>query len=306
MAKHLFLCCIILGVNLLGHPVLAQKAAAPAKGAAAKPIAPQTASPTTAQQKPASTQPATPYPITPVDSAIRFADSIFHTPTFLYQQVQPDIPEDIQSILIRFNNALANNRQWFQDYKAANAGQTLPYNQRFGITTEEYKKLQNLEKTPPQLVPVDTMKVAVLREGGYIRFHTDGDIHLFDYLQIDLKSGLVVYGGDTIPLIGYTVTAASSPYGQWQGYTWRLEKADVATAITTNRVTARVVEINMGLAPRTAQTPADPQAAPQQTPQQQTPQQTPQSGTRIFLRLKYQDMRDGAPTANLELVGYLL
>jgi len=269
MAKHLFFCCILLGFNLLGRPVLAQKAAAPAKGAPAKPAAAQT---------------ATPYPITPVDSAIRFADSIFHNPTFLYQQVQPDIPEDIQSILIRFNNALANNRQWFQDYKAANAGQTLPYNQRFGITAEEYKKLQNLEKTPPQLIPVDTMKVAVLREGGYIRFHTDGDIHLFDYLQIDLKSGLVVYGGDTIPLIGYTVTVASSPYGQWQGYTWRLEKADVATAITTNRVTARVVEINMGLAP----------------------QQTPRSGTRIFIRLKYQDMRDGAPTANLELVGYLL
>jgi hypothetical protein len=231
------------------------------------------------------------YPITPADSATRFADSIFRRPVFLYQQVQPDIPADIQSILVRFNNALVANRQWFQDYRTTYAGQPLPYNQRFGITADEYRRLQNLERTPPQLVPVDTQKVTVVREAGYIRFHSEGDIHLLDYLQIDLQKDLVVFGGDTIPLIGHTTTPPTSPYGEWQGYTWRLEKADAASTIASSRVTARVVEINMGLTPPG---PSSPQAPAAQT-----------SG-RIFLRLKYQDMRDGATVANLELVGYLL
>jgi hypothetical protein len=227
-------------------------------------------------QKPAAQ--SNPYPITPADSAIRFADSIFRQPTLLYQLVEPDIPADIQSILIRFNDAIAANRQWFQDYRTANAGKQLPYNQRFGISADEYKRLQNLEQAPPQLVPVDTQDLTITRVAGYIRFTTDGEIQFFDNLLIDLKKALVIFGGDTIPLAGRTAMPASSPYGEWQGYTWRLEKADAASTLETSRVTARVVEINMGL--------------------------TPQG--RIFLRLKYQDMRDGAITANLEVFGYLL
>src|SRR6266404_5983728 len=77
---------------------------------------------------------STPYPITPADSAIRFADSIFRKPNLVYQQVEPDIPVDIQNILLRFNDALVANRQWFQDYKNTYAGKELPYNQRFGIS----------------------------------------------------------------------------------------------------------------------------------------------------------------------------
>ena len=320
MAKLFILVATFLSISLLPRPAAAQK------------------------RQQSSTQ-SIPYPITPADSAIHFADSIFQKPTLLYQLVQPDIPADIQSILVRFNNALVANREWFQQYRTAYAGQPLPYNQRFGISPDEYKRLQNIEQSPAQLVPVDTQKVTVIREAGYIRFTTDGDVHLLDYLQIDLKKNFVVFGGDTIPLAGHTATTAAYPYGQWEGYTWRLQKADAASTLATSRVTARVVEINMGLTAPAQPAPADtsgstqtpPQqglAAPQQgpaaipkapqsgppNPQQglATPQQGPATTTqsqpqsqshptrRVFLRLKYQDMRDGETVANLELVGYLL
>ena len=145
-----------------------------------------------------------------------------------------------------------------------------------------------------------------MREAGYIRFKTDGDIHLLDYLQIDYKDGLVVYGGDTIPFVGRTSTTAASPYGEWTGFTWRLEKADAGSAIATSRVTARVVEINLGLpvqhpaqAPQNSAQPAQHPAQPTQSPTQSSPDK------RVFLRIKYQDMQDGATTANLELVGFV-
>lgn len=211
-------------------------------------------------------------------AAIHFADSVFHRATFLYERVEPDLPADIQAILIRFNNAMVANQQWFLDFKNSHPDQPLPYNQRFGITAEEYRRLQNLEKTPPQLVAVDTQKVTVSREAGYIRFKSDGDIHLLDYLQMDLKQRIVVYGGDTIPFAGRSATTANSFYGEWQGYTWRLEKADAGSTIATSRVTARVVEINLGLT-------------------------TPDK--KVFLRVKYQEMQAGNTTANLELVGYV-
>ena len=121
-----------------------------------------------------------------------------------------------------------------------------------------------------------------------------------DYLQIDYKDGLVVYGGDTIPFVGRTSTTATSPYGEWTGFTWRLEKADAASAIATSRVTARVVEINLGLpAQNSTQNPAQPSAQPAPSPAQPSPDK------KVFLRVKYQDMQDGATTANLELVGFV-
>ena len=285
MAKQFLLIVALLGASLQPHPARAQKPANNPKPTNSP--QPDTTPKTT--QKPAAKSQQTitqskPYPITPADSAIHFADSIFHNPTLLYQLVQPDIPADIQSILVRFNNALVANREWFQQYRTAYAGKPLPYNQRFGITPDEYKRLQNLEQAPAQLTPVDTQKVTVTREAGYIRFTTDGDIRLLDYLQIDLKNNFVVFGGDTIPLIGHTATNATSPYGGWEGYTWRLQKADAASTLATSLVTARVVEVNLGL------TSPEGQSTPR----------------KVFLRLKYQDMKNGETKANLELVGYLL
>jgi hypothetical protein len=272
MAKQFFLFLILAGTSLLPRHAVAQKPvpATPQKTAPPK-STPAPSNPGTAQ--------STPYPITPADTAIHFLDSIFHRETFLYQVVEPDIPKDIQPILIRFNDALIANRQWFEDYRKAYAGQPLPYNERFGITASEYMRLQNLERTPPQLVPVDTQRIAVLRVAGSIHFKSDGDVHLFEFLQIDLQHNLLLFGGDTIPLIGRThTTPTTPPYGEWEGFTWRIERADAASTIASSLVTAHVAEINIGI--------------------------TPQS--RIFLRLKYQDMREGATTANLELAGFVL
>ncbi|HVU99455.1 MAG TPA: hypothetical protein VHE34_29745 [Puia sp.] len=282
MAKLFLLVATLLGISLLPGTVAAQKPAA-AQTPTAKPAATPKPTPAKTTQNQTPTQ-SKPYPITAADSAIHFADSIFHNPSLLYQIVQPDIPADIQSILVRFNNALVANRDWFQQYRAAYAGKPLPYNQRFGINPEEYKRLQNLEQAPPQLVPIDTQKVTVTREAGYLRFTTDGDIRLLDYFQIDLQNNFVMFAADTIPLAGRTVTTALSPYGQWEGYTWRLQKADAAQSLATGHVTARVVEVNLGLTPPEAET----------------------NRRKVFLRLKYQDMVNGEAKANLELVGYLL
>jgi hypothetical protein len=210
------------------------------------------------------------------DTAIKFADSIFHTPSILYEEVETGIPPDIKPILVRFNNALVANRNWFEQYKTTYAGQPLPYNQRFGISFEEFRRLQSFT---PQPVPVDTQKVNIIREAGYIRFHgVDSNFQLLDYMQIDCKKQLVVYGADTIPLVGRTATTANSPYGEWQGFTWRLEKADAANTLATGQVTARVIEINMGLTVQPA---------------------------RVFLRVKYQQMKEGTTTANLEMAGFV-
>ena len=214
------------------------------------------------------------------DSAFRFADSVFRRAAFVFQTLQPEIPADMQPVLIRMNNAIAANKDWFIEYrnKYAGTGQPLPYDEHFGITREEYRKVQHLEQQPPQLVVVDSQQVAVTRSQGTIQFKSAGSTHLLDYLVIDLHRQQMMYGGDTIPLRGTVATKPSNPYGQWRGYTWRLERTDVAATLEADKPTARVIQVDLGLAAQ------------------------PGKG---YLRIEYQDIKAGVTTANMQLIGYI-
>lgn len=232
--------------------------------------------------KPAPAQP--PGDGQPSDSAraaaFRFADSAFARPTFLFETLQPEIPADMQPILIEMNNAIAANKQWFIDYrnKYAGTGQPLPYDEHFGITREQYRKVQHLESQPPQLVVVDSQKVAVQHAGDMIQFKSEGNTRLMDYLFIDLKHQYLTYGGDTVPFKGLQHTGPANPYGQWEGYAWRLERTDIASTLEADKPTARVIEVDLGL---------------------------PTQPGKTYIRIEYQDMKAGVAVANLELIGYI-
>jgi hypothetical protein len=213
-------------------------------------------------------------------AAFRFTDSVFNRDTFLFQTVEPDIPADMASIILRFNNTIASNQQWFLDYKSKNGGgKALPYDERFGITPEEYRRLQHLESFPPQLVPVDSQRVEVIRANGYIRFKCDsGNGKLLGYLEINLTGRQLIYGGDTIPFLGPAISGPADPYGGWRGYAWRLERTDATAATDSAHLSARVVEVDLGL---------------------------PIKGDHLFFRIKYEDVNFGVTGANMELLGFI-
>jgi hypothetical protein len=213
-------------------------------------------------------------------TAFHFTDSVFNRDSFLFQTVEPDIPADMASIILRFNNAIASNQQWFLDYKSKNGdGKTLPYDEKFGITPEEYRRLQHLESFPPQLVPVDSQRVEVIRANGYIRFKCDsGNGKLLDYLEINLTGRQLIYGGDTIPFLGPAISGPTDPYGGWQGHAWRLERTDATASTDSAHLSARVVEVDLGL---------------------------PIKRDHLFFRIKYQDVNFGVTGANMELLGFI-
>jgi hypothetical protein len=216
-----------------------------------------------------------------VGEAFRWADSIFNRDTFLFQTVEPDIPTDMASVILRFNNAIAANQQWFLDYKSkyGGGGKPLPYDERFGITPEEYRRLQHLEAVPPQLTPVDSQGVEVHRTDGYIRFKSGaGNAQLLNYLEINVPGRQMIYGADTIPFVGRAISGPGDPYGQWKGYAWRLERTDANATTDPAHLSARVVEVDLGL---------------------------PSKGEHLFLRIKYQDVNFGVLGANMELLGFI-
>lgn len=218
----------------------------------------------------------------PVDPNLRAAfnllDSLFNRPEFLYVTVGPDIPADLQPILIRLNNAIAANQQWFMEFRNKYSGQPLPYDPRFGITAEEYSRVRRLQAAPPGLVPIDSQTVTVLKDAGFIHFKCNGDEHLLDYLYIDPTHHLLEYGGDTIPFAGVANSGRNSAYGQWQGFVWHSEHVETQTVLDSVQVTARIVEVNIGIPPDAKKT---------------------------FIRITYRNIQSGIATANMELTGFI-
>jgi hypothetical protein len=215
----------------------------------------------------------------PIQSAFHLLDSIFNRPRFLFETLEPDIPADMATIILRFNNAIATNQQWFNEYRNKYSGVPLPYDPRFGITAAEYGRILHLQSVPPPLSPVDSQQVTVLKDAGTISFVcSNNENRLLNYLFIDPTHHLLGYGGDTIPFVGPARTAANSPYGQWQGFSWHLEKTEAQSVGDTTLLTARVVEVNIGV---------------------------PSEGGKTFIRITYQSIQGSTPSANMELLGYI-
>lgn len=213
--------------------------------------------------------------------AFQFTDSVFNRAEFTYEIVEPDLPADMQSILTRFNNAVAANKEWFLEYrnKNATADQPLPYNARFGITATEYNRLLHLEKAAPHFITIAQQKITVQRQNDHIYFKGNDESRILDYLMIDPQHQAITFVGDTLLFAGAMNVNQRTPFGLSQGYVWRLEKADIPSTLQAGKVTARVVEINLGL--------------------------TNDASPKIFLLIKYQDMQEGVTRADLDLIGFV-
>jgi len=212
--------------------------------------------------------------------AFHFTDSLFDRAEFTYDIAEPDISKDIQSILARFSSAVSADKEWFIDYrnKYAADGQSLPYNERFGITPGEYMRIQQLEKIPPRMITLSRQKVSISRESNVINFKGDGEAVIFKYLEIDLRRQKIIFAGDTLPFGGPMNVAQLSPFSLTKGYVWRLQKADLQSTLQTDKITARVVELDLGL---------------------------PAESGKTFLRIRYQDMQSGVIRADMDLTGFV-
>ncbi|HEY8967821.1 MAG TPA: hypothetical protein VIM64_01985 [Puia sp.] len=213
------------------------------------------------------------------EAAMAFADSLFHASSFGFAITEFDFPADIRGILLRFNSAIAANKEWFTAYTShLPPGQPLPYNEKFGITQAEYERIKSIDKVHPALKVVDTQRISILRQDNRISFKGEGEGRILDYLEFDLGRNVLIFAGDTIPFAAGIHTTTAMAYGLFNSYTWRLQRTDMSGGLQADQLTARVVEIELGLH---------------------------QSDNKPLLRIQYQDMDHGITRANLDLAGYI-
>ena len=230
--------------------------------------------------------------------AFKFVDSALSHLTLTYDVTEPDIPKEVKDIVTRFDSAVTSNKKWFDEYRKnyasgsqspspaqsqspgqpASGNQPLPYNERFGITREEYTRLQQLEKQPPHLITLAQTTVTTTRDKNVLHFKGDGEARILAYLEVDLQQQRIIFAGDTLPFMGPMTTSQLASFQLTQGYSWRFRKVDVNNSLQSYKITARVSEVDMG---------------------------TPTEGGRTYLRISYQDVKEGVSQANLDLTGFV-
>ena len=91
---------------------------------------------------------------------------------------------------------MTENKAWFEEYfnKNYKEGEGLPYDEKFGITKEEYELIKNMDKTPPKLTPIAEDTITAFKKNDELTFKSKSKFKIFDLLEIDFKTRGIVQG----------------------------------------------------------------------------------------------------------------
>ncbi|HLP36579.1 hypothetical protein [Lacibacter sp.] len=212
-----------------------------------------------------------------------FVDSILNKDDMTAEILDFAFSPEIQDILLRFQKAMADNKEWIEEYFSKNykAGEGLPYHEKFGITIEEYQKVTDMNQSPPSVVVKGSVQIKVKHTAGNISFTTtDEELKFIELLEIDLKKQIVVFNNDTVPYSNEINAPASTPFGEWDGYSWKKESSNLGEKddLKIDKLISKIVEINFGKVKSTG---------------------------KILLRIKYKDVDRGQINANIDMACYL-
>lgn len=212
--------------------------------------------------------------------AFDFVDSVFKRANFTFEINELVAPEDLQQIMLKINNAIAANKQWAADYlsKYYKAGEGMPYNEKLGVTKEEYEKVKTLDKIPLRLQKVWSEGMSVVRENSRLNFKSGTDERILESLEFKLEDKEVIFGNDTIPFSAEVNTASTAGFGKWHGYAWSFEKISQQDSIKVDQLSGRSIAIYLG------------KTIP---------------GERLFLHIKFTQLEKGQPKANMDLLGFI-
>lgn len=212
-----------------------------------------------------------------------FVDSLLKRDEVIVEILDFTLPPDIQDITRRFQKAMAENKEWAQEYISKNyrEGEGVPYNEKFGISKEEYQKIKDIEKSRPTIAVKSSVPIKVNRTINSITFTTAHDeIKFIELLKIDLKNQTMSFNNDTIPFTNEINAPASTPFGEWHGYAWKKETSNLGENddLKFDKLISKIVEIDFGKV---------------------------KSNGKSLLRIKYKDVDKGQVKANVDMAYYL-
>jgi hypothetical protein len=214
-----------------------------------------------------------------IKNAFAFVDSLLEPGLHNYDIVDFEYPKDLQDLMIKMNNAIAANKQWYVDYAKKNyiPGEGIPYDTLFGITKDEFNRLKHIDTVQTILKVLASGKVDISKESNRVAFKSQGASALFDYIKIDLPENLMVLESDTISFDHFLHVTSNKRMGPWKGYIWSKKATNIMNTGRLEDTNAKMIDLIFGRL---------------------------MEGQR-FIRIKYQLIKKGETLANSDILFYL-
>ena len=211
-----------------------------------------------------------------------FIDSVIRKDNYQLAFLDFEYPPAIQEIITKFQKATVDRKGWFEKYVSDHrGGGIVPYHANFGITREEYQKIIDLDKTPPVLVVKKTVPITVNRIVNRLSFRTtEQEIKFLETLMIDVKNEVLVFLNDTIPFSGAIDAPASTPFGEWHGYSWKKMSSNMKAddSFKMDSLVSKIIEVDFGRVKK---------------------------DDKILMIVKYKNVDNGSVKADLDMACYL-
>lgn len=145
------------------------------------------------------------------------------------------MPPRTQELMQKFQAAIKKNPDWFLEAqkKVKETGQPLPYDERIGMTEEEYidflKLMQN--GNGMEMTKSGTENVSIKHSDGKIIFKGTGTLDILNEVSINLSGQLANIGQFKLEQIdSVNVTDDNNALkSKWTGITWRFETSSKNT-----------------------------------------------------------------------------
>lgn len=129
--------------------------------------------------------------------AVALADSLLKAGAFKAAITTYDFPEDIKRLQQKAVKNLNANPKWKGKYiiRMVERGDAdISDNpEEYGLTAEEFRKMQEGFKAGKNAVFADTMKLVIKKANGVITFKGESRLALFNYLSIDTRNSIIYY-----------------------------------------------------------------------------------------------------------------
>lgn len=123
----------------------------------------------------------------------------------------------------KFQSAIQENQEWFVEHmKNITAGEPIPYDERLGLTKDEYTELQKFYANV-EIVSTGEGDIIIEVKNDTIHFKSEGKLTHLDSLTIDLKNNIVIFGRYKMSFSD-TLNIADDKNGlksKWTGYEWK-------------------------------------------------------------------------------------
>ena len=150
-----------------------------------------------------------------------------------YGTVQP--PKEIQPYLVKMRHGITKNAEWFKKYSESTLSNgPLPYNQKLGVTEEEYQQYLALwkQRAFKELKKVD-LKLEK-RENGTWRIRATGPGFPVQALEFSSDFSTIKSPNGQLKRADDIKSAEATLLREWSGAQWVLESKEVISTTVEN------------------------------------------------------------------------